>query len=74
MSMVGRRTVGGGGDGGELCVIRADALVHVHLQVEGLAGPQLRDEDTGGRGGGWSRRRGKMPSWRPVGMYLISLA
>lgn len=41
----GEQAVRGGGDGGELCVVGADALVHVHGQVDGLAGPQLGDKD-----------------------------
>lgn len=40
-----QETVGGGGDGRELGVVCADALVHVHGQVDGLLGPQLGDED-----------------------------
>lgn len=39
--------VGGGGDGGEFGVIGADALVHVHVELDALAGPQLGDEDVG---------------------------
>lgn len=34
-----------GGDGGKLGVVGADALVHVHGQVNGLLGPHLGDEN-----------------------------
>lgn len=38
------------GDGGELGVVGADALVHVHLQVDDLARAELGDEDVGVHG------------------------
>lgn len=41
----GQQAVRGGGDGGEFGVVGADALVHVHGQVDGLLRPQLGDED-----------------------------
>lgn len=41
----GQQAVRGGGDGGEFGVVGADALVHVHGQVDGLLGPQLGDEN-----------------------------
>lgn len=37
--------------GGELGVVGADALVHVHGEVDGLRGPQLGDEHVGVHGG-----------------------
>lgn len=40
-----QEAVGGGGHGRELGVVCADALVHVHGQVDGLLRPQLGDED-----------------------------
>ena len=43
--------VRGGGDGRELGVVGADALVHVHGQVDGLVGAQLGDEDVRVDGG-----------------------
>lgn len=46
-----QQAVRGGGDGGELGVVGADALVHVHGQVDGLLGPHLGDEDVRVDGG-----------------------
>lgn len=40
-----QQAVRGCGDGGELGVVSADALVHVHGQVDGLLGPHLGDQD-----------------------------
>ena len=41
------KTVRGRGDGRELGVVGSDALVHVHRQVDLLAGAHLGDEDVG---------------------------
>lgn len=46
----GHEAVAGRGYGRELGVVRADALVHVHLEVNHLPRPQLGDEDVGVRG------------------------
>lgn len=40
-----QQAVRGGGDGRELGVVGADALVHVRHELNLLAGPQLRDQD-----------------------------
>lgn len=46
-----QETVRGGGDGRELGVVGANALVHVHRQVDGLLGAHLGDEDVRVDGG-----------------------
>lgn len=41
----GHQAVGGGCDGGELCVVLTNALIGVHEELDLLAGAHLRDQD-----------------------------